>query len=193
MDADHSKHDEKADTPLGARIERSLEQAMAALEKGGGIAGAMGINEDQCEAIYALGHRRYVREDYKGAEEIFGWLAGIRGVDARALKALGAARKMQQKNADALDAYALAALADIKDPEPSFYAAECLFRMGEMKRARHALSAARQQAEILGDHESMIQRIDEMLSHIPEMSQDISLESLMEEREKQEEQGEEHG
>ncbi len=159
---------EKGVANLQESMEGAVARAMASVENGVGIAPFIGMDEDQCEAVYALGHRRYARQDYQGAEEIFAWLCGIAGVNGRFLKALAAARKMQGKHEEALNAYALAAFADFSDPEPSFHAAECLFRMGEMKRTRHALLAAREQAEALGDHEAMIARIDEMLPLVPE-------------------------
>lgn len=142
-------------------IAHALEQGTFCASEGIAPAELMQWDEDKLEALYALGRDFYMRGDYHAAEQVMNWLARVKGADGRILKALGAARKMQGKYEDAVNAYSLAAIADLEDPEPSFFAAECLFHLGEAKRTRAALAAAHRQAEAKPDS-SLCARIEAM-------------------------------
>ncbi len=144
-------------------IPLAVERAIDALEKGLAVGAALDIPQEQIEAYYGWGRQFYVRGDYPAAERVFAYGFLHAGADIRFAKALAAARKMQGKYDEALKAYSLAAILDLDDPEPSFFAAECLFHLERKAAALSALDAADEQAaEAPEKYAALLPRIKKM-------------------------------
>lgn len=107
------------------------------------------LSKDEAEALYTLGHNYYQQGNYQEAVTLFEWLCRHSTIEGRYLKALGAACQMIERYKTAINAYGLAAVLDIEDPEPSIFACECLLHLSEFDRAKQAYEAAEMQMEKL--------------------------------------------
>ncbi len=152
----------KSDLNISSAIQSALESAEVVVTKGVSAAQLYDLDPQKIEAFYALGYRSYMQRDYQKAEEIFTFAYCFDHRHAEIVKGLASARKMQGKFKEALPAYAQAALLDMEDPAISFHAGECLFALGEYAPCADALSAARTLAEMRGDCEQLIGKIDQM-------------------------------
>jgi type III secretion system low calcium response chaperone LcrH/SycD len=103
-------------------------------------AGVAGIDQDQLEALYALGHRLYAAGSYADAETIFSSLCLYDYGDRRFWMGLGASLQGGGKLEQAVDVYSMAGLrTSLKDPEPFYYAALCFLKLGNIEAVKATL------------------------------------------------------
>ena len=162
---------------MSQQINHAFDSAFGALTSGVSVAQLQKIDPQKIEAFYALGHRFYMRKDYKKAEEIFAYAYFFDHLNLPIVKGLASARKMQGKFKEALQAYALAALLDMEDPAISFHAGECFFALGDYKSCAQSLDVAREFAkdkngEDKNGFDEMIKKIDQMKNMLPKQNGD---------------------
>ena len=108
-----------------------------------GIAALLGMEDADADLIWDLAVGLHRQGRFAEAEAVFARLCRLQGLaQARNYKGLGAARQRLGRWRDAAAAYEFAALLSRDDPEPAFYAAECLRELGLHDRAREALKAS---------------------------------------------------
>jgi tetratricopeptide (TPR) repeat protein len=114
-----------------------------------GFGALLGMDDPDYDLLWDLGVGLHRQEKFSEAEALFSKLCRMQGLSApRNYKALGAARQRQAKWKSATAAYEFAAVLDVSDPEPAFYAAECLRQLALGERAEQAL---RSSVAIAGD------------------------------------------
>lgn len=116
------------------------EQLRAHLARGGTLGDWMGIGPAERAAAHALALYFYQQDQYDLAAQLFLWLIAIEPFERPYLLGLAAVRKMQERYPEAVDQYAAALALDVEDPQPAFYMAQCLLKMGLREPARDALS-----------------------------------------------------
>ena len=109
------------------------------LQSGGTLGPTLGITEDECEAMYQLGHGFYKQGHYRDAFKTFSQLVIWNHLEPRYVIALASACQMLGLHADALQHYMTATLALLDDPIPPFHCAECLIAMGRLPEAIESL------------------------------------------------------
>ncbi len=150
------------------QIGAALEGAFGALTQGVSVAQLHEIDPEKIEAFYALGHRFYMRKDYRKAEEVFAFGCLLDHFHLPIVKGLASARKMQGKFKEALQAYAMAAIIDMEDPTISFHAGECFFALGDYSACAKALDAAQGLAESQDGFGEMMRKIAQMKKVLPQ-------------------------
>lgn len=101
--------------------------------------------KDFVEGGYGMAFDHYEKGRYLEAYDLFVTLAALSTDDKRLWMGLGSSLQMLKRYAEAVEAYSTAAHldSDLLDPYPHYYAAECLYSMGDIKNAWRALESAR--------------------------------------------------
>lgn len=126
---DFNKLEEQIAESLGHSVE-TLKDAMPE------------FTAEHLEAFYTIAFDYYDNGKYREATNFFRFLTTIDHMNKKHWVGLGASLQMLNEYAQAINAYALAALLDEKDPYVPFYAAECCFGMGDTQRGLQALDSA---------------------------------------------------
>lgn len=100
------------------------------------------MNEEEIERFYAYGFAQYGTGNWGEAADVFRVLCTRRPLEARFWFALGATLQEAESYADALHAWAMAALLRDEDPFPHFHAAECYLSTKDKEEALLALKEA---------------------------------------------------
>lgn len=119
------------------------------------------LNEKHLEEIYSYAYNYYEKAFYSEAETLFYLLTGTKPRSSRFWMGLGATFQMQKKYVEAIEAYEMAALNDIKlsNPLPHFYAAECLHSLNKIKRALLAINSAEKIAVKQKNYPQLLKKI----------------------------------
>lgn len=96
------------------------------------------------EAAYTLGYEHYEKGEWRKAKRLFLTLVYANPSEGMYWKGLASTLQMQERYAEAVQAWALVALLDERAPLPHFHAAECLLALDEKKEAGKALQSARE-------------------------------------------------
>ena len=118
------------DTAVLAEVPDDAEslQAQAAVLRnillhGGTLGAAAGVSQQDCEALYQLGHGLYQQTRYTEAFRIFSLLVTYDHLEPRYLMALAASAQMLGRYADAIQHYGTAAVLMLDDPAPLLHSA----------------------------------------------------------------------
>ncbi|OHE73967.1 MAG: CesD/SycD/LcrH family type III secretion system chaperone [Verrucomicrobia bacterium GWF2_51_19] len=84
-----------------------------------------GMNADQLEAFYSLGHHLYAGNKYDSAEKVFRGLCILDSMQKKYWLALAACLQMQERYEQAIEAYGSAFIIDAEDPEVYEQLAHC--------------------------------------------------------------------
>lgn len=156
-----------SDTPKNPVDELSEDQIAKLLEdfifKGLSIRDIQGLTDEQMEAIYATAFTLYNGGRYEDAEKIFQCLCLFEHLGHRYWMGLGATRQMLKKYKEAIDAYSMAAVLDVRDPHAALQAAECHLAMGNIEAATSGLECAIQYA---GANQAVKARAEALLSFL---------------------------
>jgi type III secretion system low calcium response chaperone LcrH/SycD len=121
--------------------EDDLRAVMAAIADGLTPAETSGVDQEQLEALYSLGHRLYSTGELADAETAFKALCLYDYRDSRFWMGLGATLQAQSKLSLAAEVYGMAGLAtNLKDPAPFFYAGLCQLKNGDLVSADASLA-----------------------------------------------------
>lgn len=119
-------------TPIGALIESWLRDA------------PLPDRSDQVEAVYAIGHAYYAREDFQRAADVFRLMVLTRPQEARGWTALAACHDAvdDEEQAEALyEAALLAPLGEVDRDRARVFLARLLASQGRLAEARGHLEA----------------------------------------------------
>jgi type III secretion system low calcium response chaperone LcrH/SycD len=130
------------DTPKFDLNEDDVRAVMVAISDGLTPAETAGVEQEQLEALYSLGHRLYSSGELADAETAFKALCLYDYRDTRFWMGLGATLQAQSKLDLAAEVYGMAGLAsNLKDPAPFFYAGLCQLKNGDLASADASLAA----------------------------------------------------
>jgi type III secretion system low calcium response chaperone LcrH/SycD len=114
----------------------------AILEEGLPLCDVRGISQDAMEGVYGLAYNEYNAGRFQEAESVFKLLCLLNHLERKYWIGLGAARKGLKRYQGAVDAFGLAGMLDLSDPQPPLYAAECLILLGQPDEAKSGLETA---------------------------------------------------
>lgn len=111
--------------------------------------------------IYELAYRFYEAGRYCDAEQFFRLLTSLEMGKPVHWMGLAACLQMQKKYQEAVDCYGAAALLDRRelDPLPHAYAASCLYLLGNITKAKHALNSAKKISKENRKHASLYEHL----------------------------------
>ena len=133
---------------VAAKIEEVIDRVSSGFcEQGLTMAQILDISDEELDALYILGTKKYESGEYKPAQDIFVMLCRLDPLTGRNFRALGAAFQMAKQYDRALKAYATAVTLDMDDAASSLHAGECLMLLNKTPEARAALEGCLQQAE----------------------------------------------
>lgn len=92
--------------------------------------------------LYQAAFSFYNQGDYQKAIELFTQLVVIDAFDEANWRGLASSHQMMGNYQDAIQAWALVAILNPKDPYAHFHAAECLLSLNEKEEALKALKCA---------------------------------------------------
>ncbi|MBV7485207.1 SycD/LcrH family type III secretion system chaperone [Bordetella sp. BOR01] len=107
------------------------DQIVDTFARGGTLADLRDISDDECEALYTLGHGLYEKGRYADALKVLGYLVALNHSEHRYLVALGATAQALGKYRDAVQQYMAATLLDPLDPTPVFYTGQCMLELNQ--------------------------------------------------------------
>ena len=146
-DSKTAANDASAIGDVAERIGEVIDHVSSSFsEQGLTMAQILDIEEQELEALYTLGAKKYESGEYKAAQDIFVMLCRLDPLSGRAFKGMGAAFQMDKKYDTALKAYANAVSLDMEDAASSLHAGECLILLGKIPEARAALEGCLMQA-----------------------------------------------
>lgn len=128
-----------ADTSEALKV-RFLEAAKSLLD-GEPIKMAKGIDDSQLGAVYSLGYSYYQTGRYDEALKLFKFLVLMDHLSQKYWLALGSAHQMLKNYDDAIKSFAQAALLDLNNPKPMYYAALCHLAKNDKVSAASAVRA----------------------------------------------------
>jgi type III secretion system low calcium response chaperone LcrH/SycD len=158
--------EEPAEEDVQAMADRMEEIALAFLSGDSDLAKIEGITDAQLEAAYAVAFNLYKSEQFGDARELFRFLCMHRHRDPRFWMGLGATEQLAGNLQEALHAYALCAMLDETDPQPSLRAGECFRQQGNTDGALKALEACIAIADGDARHQIFIDRAQIILNAI---------------------------
>jgi len=100
------------------------------------------ITDQEAEAAYALASQLINQRQYAKAEQLFEFLCWMDHYRSKYWLGLGISRQLQSKHAEALPAYSMAGLNDVKNPVPPLRAAECFLALNRLDDAQNGATAA---------------------------------------------------
>lgn len=100
------------------------------------------ITDQEAEAVYCLGTQLINQRQFFKAERLFEFLCHLDHYCAKYWLGLGASRQLQSKHKEALQAYAMAGMNDLKNPVPHLRASECFLSLNRPDDAENAATAA---------------------------------------------------
>lgn len=137
--------DELSDFRLSPEAKAKLKnkkQLKKELEEGKTAQEIIGFSNVTMAKFYGAAYRLFEHRRYQDAGNAFLFLATLNPYNHEYWLGLGMACQMSQDYEAAIDAYELAALADIESPIPYFYLAKCLFAIHDRESALQALDLA---------------------------------------------------
>jgi type III secretion system low calcium response chaperone LcrH/SycD len=99
------------------------------------IADIRGFSSDQLENIYALAFGFYNNGNYAEALPLMRTLALMNSYEKKYVIGLAGCLQMTGKYQDAIEAYSIAVMVDIKDPEPLYHIGTCLLKQSKKSEA----------------------------------------------------------
>lgn len=148
--------------PPPASLDRLVEQVSNLLLSGGSIGMALGLDEQDYETLYTVGHYFYRQGRYADACKVFSYLVMFDHLERRFLGALAASHQMLKNYKEAIEFYSLSSVMDLDDPVPTFHTGECLLSLGLVTEAREALEMVVLQSNS-PRHEKLRQRASRLL------------------------------
>ena len=118
------------------------------------------------EAVYTLAFNMYDQAKYEDAHGLFTFLGLYDHLEKKYWIGLAACRHMLKRYEAAIDAYSMAALFDVDNPEIPLHAAECYLALGNLDGAYSGAFAARHWAERRSGFDAVRDRADIILKHI---------------------------
>ena len=102
---------------------------------------AKGIDDAQLNAVYSLAFSYYSTGRYDDALKLFKFLVMFDHLNQKFWTGLGSTHQMLKNYDEAIAAYAQAAILDLENPKPMYYAAICHIAKGDKVSAASAIRA----------------------------------------------------
>jgi len=102
---------------------------------------AKGISDEELNAVYSLAYSYYSTGRYDEALKLFKFLVMFDHMSQKFWTGLGSTHQMLKQYDDAIAAYAQAAMFDLENPRPMYYAALCHLAKGDKVHAASAVRA----------------------------------------------------
>lgn len=118
------------------------------LENGTTMKDIQGLTRENLESVYAIAYNDYNTGKYERAHHMFQMLCFFDHTEKKYWMGLGATRQMLRSYDAAVDAYSMASMFDIEDPNPPLHAAVCHLALGNRDKA---ISGFQYAAESAGD------------------------------------------
>jgi type III secretion system low calcium response chaperone LcrH/SycD len=126
----------------GQDTQDKVRAIMEHLSAGGTIGQIHNITEQELEAMYAVGYNLFAARKYDQAINIFKFLCLNDHMEPRWYYSLGVAQQNKGAYQEALNAFGMATLLDMRDPRPQAQAGYCLMAIQKWPEARSALEGA---------------------------------------------------
>jgi len=139
------------DGQLDDESRKMLDLMQSILDNHGTLGDIKGLGADHQEAIYAVAHQLYEQEKYQDAHALFSFLCLYNHLTEKFWYGLGACRHMMKNYKGAIDAYSMAAMLDMENPDYPLFAAECHLALGNLTEAENGAFAAALWAKERGD------------------------------------------
>jgi type III secretion system low calcium response chaperone LcrH/SycD len=133
--------------------------ALDVLAAGGALKDLRGLNDENLEAVYAIGFNLYNQGKYADAEPLFQFASLYGGTQPHYWLALGNCRLMLAKYEAAIEAFGFAYLFDSDNVWPLIQTATCHLALGDKANAKDALELADKTAETSKPDDVALQRI----------------------------------
>lgn len=143
--------------------EAAVENLIGLWKAGGTLAQALGLGDEECEALYAYGYTLYAQAKYEDAFKIFARLVTFDHMDSRYQMALASAMQMTRRYEAALQQYVIVTVMRVDDPAPVFHCAECLIALGRPEEARASLELVAETLCGAGRHDAIKARAEALL------------------------------
>ncbi len=131
------------------------------------LAEALGLSDEQYEALYAVGYNTYAAGKYEDAASFFGILMTIQPFDVRIYTGFAASLQMLKNYENAAIFYQWACGLDQADPTPMFHSAECYMAMQDIPAAKSALTYTMKRIEAsTTDYTAIRNKAEVMLANI---------------------------
>lgn len=109
------------------------------IRQGGTIKSLIGATNDECEALYTVGHNFYEKGRYSQAFKVFSALVTYDHLNDKYFMALAGTAQMLELYDIALHNYTTVAVMRLDNPAPIFHSAECLIALSRTEEAIEAL------------------------------------------------------
>lgn len=145
-----------------------LQEQLAAYLRGANGLAALDWSARDYRALSQLASQALQAGRTRDAKHLYALLCRLDPLIAEGFLGLGACCQNESDYTRAVAAYGQAAILDLDDPRPSFHAAQCLFRLGQFRKAAHALSAAKTQAAQSRQHRALVKKIARLAAAVEE-------------------------
>lgn len=126
-----------AQAPL---TDAEIQAMIQAMHNGASISDVTNMDTQTLEGLYSLGYNLYTSGNFQDAQTVFQALCLYKHSETRFWMGLAGCRQANDDLIGAIDAYAMAGMAEgLTDPSPFFYAANCYVRLGDKENAIGAL------------------------------------------------------
>lgn len=103
---------------------------------------AFGVEDQEMEELYNEAYAYYQRDQYSESLTLFRWLTLLNAYQKKYWMGFAANQLILNSYEKALQAYAVAALLDYRDPYPHYYAYESYLRLNNREEGEKALQLA---------------------------------------------------
>ena len=156
----------KAQNTTPDTSEIKAEDLIQFWDEGGTLKMLHDVSDDTIEHIYAVGYNFFQSGKIEQAAKVFQLLSMFDHYQARFFIGLGAARQELGEYLQAIDAYSYAALMDINDPRPPFYAAKCHVELDQLSEAESGFYSAKEMSAGKPEYENIHQQAGIMLEAV---------------------------
>jgi type III secretion system low calcium response chaperone LcrH/SycD len=118
----------------------------------------IGFSDQTMAKFYKAAYRLFEHKRYQDAAKAFLFLATLNPHNHEYWLGLGMTTQLCQNYEAAIDAYELAAIANISSPVPYFYLAKCLFAIHDRESALQALDLAIETADEIEEYAELKQQ-----------------------------------
>jgi len=136
-----------ASAPDAVSTEEISELIQRTLENHGTMKQIRGLTDTHMATVYALAYNLYQQERYQESHDLFTFLCLYDHLEKKYWIGLAACRQLLKRYAAAIDAFSMAAMLDVENPELPLHAAECHLALGNLEGAESGAFAARHWSE----------------------------------------------
>jgi type III secretion system low calcium response chaperone LcrH/SycD len=126
----------------GQDVQDKVQALMDHFSSGGTLGQIHDITEQELEAMYAAGYNLFAARKYDQAISMFKFLCLNDHLEPRWYYSLGVAQQNKGAYQEALNAFGMATLLDMKNPRPQAQAGYCLMALQKWPEAQSALEGA---------------------------------------------------